>query len=48
MVVIADNCTDDTALIAEAAGATVMVRNRPDSRGKGQALRWAMDKVLAG
>src|SRR5260221_11108839 len=25
-----------------------MVRNEPDSRGKGQALRWAMDKVLAG
>ena len=47
VVVIADNCTDTTALIAEAAGATVMVRDRPDSRGKGQALRWAMDKVLA-
>ena len=47
VIVIADNCTDDTALIAKAAGATVMVRDRPDSRGKGRALRWAMDKVLA-
>jgi 1,2-diacylglycerol 3-beta-glucosyltransferase len=46
VVVIADNCTDDTALIAERAGAQVMVRNEPDLRGKGRALRWAMDQLL--
>jgi cellulose synthase/poly-beta-1,6-N-acetylglucosamine synthase-like glycosyltransferase len=46
IVVIADNCTDDTAARAEAAGATVMVRTAPDARGKGPALRWAMDRVL--
>jgi 1,2-diacylglycerol 3-beta-glucosyltransferase len=47
VVVIADNCTDRTAAVASAAGAEVMVRHQPDARGKGQALRWAMDRVLA-
>ncbi len=46
IVVIADNCTDDTAARAEAAGATVMVRTAPDVHGKGPALRWAMDRLL--
>jgi Glycosyltransferase like family 2 len=46
-VVIADNCTDDTAAVAEAAGARVLVRDVPDVRGKGQALRWALDRELA-
>jgi len=46
IVVIADNCTDATAGIAAAAGAEVLVRDQPDARGKGQALRWAMDQVL--
>ena len=45
--VIADNCTDETAPRAEAAGAQVMVRDELDARGKGRALRWAMDQVLA-
>ena len=45
IVVIADNCTDDTAARAAAAGATVLVRP-PDARGKGPALRWAMDRLL--
>src|SRR5262252_152270 len=48
IVVIADNCTDGTARVAAAAGSEVMVRLEPDSRGKGQALRWAMDQLLAG
>jgi cellulose synthase/poly-beta-1,6-N-acetylglucosamine synthase-like glycosyltransferase len=48
IVVIADNCTDDTAAIAAAAGADeVMTRCAPDARGKGRALRWAFDRVLA-
>ena len=46
--VIADNCTDETAARAQAAGALVMVRDEPDARGKGRALRWAMDQLLAG
>jgi 1,2-diacylglycerol 3-beta-glucosyltransferase len=47
IVVIADNCSDDTASVAGRCGATVMVRDEPALRGKGQALRWAMDQVLA-
>jgi cellulose synthase/poly-beta-1,6-N-acetylglucosamine synthase-like glycosyltransferase len=47
IVVIADNCTDDTALKAERAGARVLVRDEPHARGKGRALRWAMDLLLA-
>jgi len=47
VIVIADNCSDQTAEEARAAGAEVMVRDEPAARGKGQALRWAMDKILA-
>jgi len=38
--VIADNCDDDTATLARAAGATVVERQDPDKRGKGFALDW--------
>jgi cellulose synthase/poly-beta-1,6-N-acetylglucosamine synthase-like glycosyltransferase len=47
VIVIADNCVDDTAEVARAAGAEVMVRTVPDVRGKGHALRWAMDRLFA-
>ena len=47
VVVIADNCSDATAENARAAGARVLVRDAPDSRGKGRALRWAIDRVLS-
>src|SRR5229473_1058137 len=47
VIVIADNCSDQTAEEARAAGAEVMVRDEPTARGKGQALRWAMDRILA-
>ena len=47
VVVIADNCTDATAALAERAGAEVMRRDEPGARGKGQALRWAIDRILA-
>lgn len=40
-VVLADNCSDRTAEIARAFGATVLERHDPDNRGKGQALDWA-------
>jgi exopolysaccharide biosynthesis WecB/TagA/CpsF family protein len=48
VVVVADNCADETASIARAVGAEVMTRNVPDAPGKGRALRWAMDGILAG
>ena len=47
VVVVADNCTDDTAARAAAAGARVLVRTDPGARGKGRALRWAIDRLLA-
>jgi exopolysaccharide biosynthesis WecB/TagA/CpsF family protein len=46
VVVIADNCTDRTAERAAASGASVMVREEPDNRGKGQALHWAIESLL--
>ena len=39
-VVIADNCEDETASLARSAGATVVERDDPHHRGKGQALDW--------
>ena len=39
--VIADNCTDETAAIARAAGAHVRVRTNDQQRGKGYALQFA-------
>ena len=47
ILVVADNCTDDTAARAAAAGARVLVRTDPGARGKGRALRWAIDRLLA-
>ena len=46
IVVIADNCSDDTATLATHAGARVLERSNPKQRGKGYALRWAMDRLL--
>jgi 1,2-diacylglycerol 3-beta-glucosyltransferase len=40
VVVIADNCEDETAVVAEGAGAQVFERSDPTARGKGQALDW--------
>ncbi|HPL54882.1 MAG TPA: glycosyltransferase family 2 protein [Bacillota bacterium] len=44
--VIADNCTDNTAAVAKAAGANVLERFDSKNRGKGHALQWAFEKVL--
>lgn len=43
IVVVADNCSDDTASVARAAGVAVMERNDPDHRGKGHALQFGFD-----
>lgn len=42
--VVADNCTDSTAKVAEQAGAIVHVRSHHD-RGKGYAIQWGLQKV---
>jgi cellulose synthase/poly-beta-1,6-N-acetylglucosamine synthase-like glycosyltransferase len=42
LVVVADNCIDDTAAIASAEGAEVIVRNDQSLRGKGYALDFGM------
>jgi cellulose synthase/poly-beta-1,6-N-acetylglucosamine synthase-like glycosyltransferase len=51
VVVMADNCSDDTADIAREAGALVVERKDPDNRGKGHALdfifRWSRAVNLA-
>jgi cellulose synthase/poly-beta-1,6-N-acetylglucosamine synthase-like glycosyltransferase len=41
ILVVADNCSDDTAAVAKAAGATVLERHDPTRRGKGYALQFA-------
>jgi len=38
LLVVADNCSDDTAMVARAAGAEVIERHDPSNRGKGYAL----------
>ena len=45
--VVADNCTDATADRATAAGATTLVRTNAEKRGKGYALEFAYEKLLA-
>lgn len=47
VVVVADNCTDDTAALAVAAGAHVWTRHNRLERGKGFALRWAFHERAA-
>lgn len=45
LIVVADNCTDDTAAIARRVGAEVLVRNNLQQTGKGYALGWAIDHL---
>jgi len=45
LIVVADNCSDDTATVAAAAGAQVISRNDTTQIGKGYALGWAINHV---
>lgn len=45
LIVVADNCSDDTAAIARAAGATVIERFDQDLRGKGYALDYGLTQM---
>jgi cellulose synthase/poly-beta-1,6-N-acetylglucosamine synthase-like glycosyltransferase len=46
LYVVADNCSDDTALVAQREGAKVLVRNDRELRGKGYALHFAFTQLL--
>jgi cellulose synthase/poly-beta-1,6-N-acetylglucosamine synthase-like glycosyltransferase len=45
IIVIADNCIDSTAALADGAGATVVERHDDLNRGKGHALRFLFDRL---
>lgn len=45
LVVIADNCTDDTASLAREAGAECLERSDLDRKGKPWALAWALERT---
>ncbi len=47
-IVIADNCSDDTAGCARTAGVEVWERTDADRLGKGYALSWALDRLMTG
>jgi cellulose synthase/poly-beta-1,6-N-acetylglucosamine synthase-like glycosyltransferase len=47
VLVIADNCSDDTAALARAAGAEVVERQDAHLRGKGYALAFGVDHLRA-
>ncbi len=48
VLVVADNCTDDTASIARAHGVTVVERTAADLRGKGYALQHGLNHLRGG
>lgn len=45
--VVADNCSDSTAMLARQMGATVFERFDSERRGKGYALSWLLERVWA-
>lgn len=46
VIVLADNCTDETVARAREAGATVWEKSSP-SAGKGDVLAWGVERVVA-
>jgi cellulose synthase/poly-beta-1,6-N-acetylglucosamine synthase-like glycosyltransferase len=46
VLVVADNCSDNTAQLASVAGARVLVRQNATQRGKGYALELAFETLL--
>ena len=44
--VVAHNCTDRTEEVAREKGATVLVRNAPEEKTKGDALKYAIRTIL--
>lgn len=47
LIVIADNCSDNTAAIARNRGATVLERDNTKQRGKGYALDYGLNHLAA-
>ncbi|MBD0269345.1 MAG: glycosyltransferase [Cyanobacteria bacterium Co-bin8] len=47
LIVIADNCTDDTTAVARSYGATVIERFNTQNRGKGYALDFGLNHLKA-
>ncbi|MDX2232533.1 MAG: glycosyltransferase family 2 protein [Leptolyngbyaceae cyanobacterium bins.349] len=47
LIVVADNCDDDTAGVARAAGATVIERQDLEHRGKGYALDFGVKSMAS-
>lgn len=47
LLVVADNCSDDTATVAQLAGAEVVQRNDPERRAKAYALRYGLNVLAA-
>ncbi|CAN5294837.1 glycosyltransferase family 2 protein [soil metagenome] len=47
LIVVADNCTDDTSAEAVQAGAEVWIRIDAARRGKGYAISFALDRLAA-
>ncbi|HKU44041.1 MAG TPA: glycosyltransferase family 2 protein [Polyangiales bacterium] len=45
LLVVADNCNDDTAAIAAQSGASVIERRDPERRGKGYALAFGLEHL---
>lgn len=45
VLVVADNCSDDTAAAARSAGVEVIERSDPSARGKGYALAFGRDHI---
>jgi glycosyltransferase involved in cell wall biosynthesis len=47
LLVVADNCSDDTAAVAKDGGSEVIERNDPDRIGKGFALDYGLRHLSA-